>query len=1003
MNGATDPGAREQNAVAAALAAYDAGLNPYPPKEDGSKRPDARTWTVFRDKRLKYEQVPMAFAGRSGVGIFTGRVFTPTGHADVGIECLEFDDPTAYAAFMSKAEDAPDVRAIVEAVRTGYEEQTPSGGIHLFYYCTAVEGNQKLAQRPKRGDEKQHENDTVKTLIETRGRGGYVIVAPSHGRVHPSGKPYVLRGGGFGSIVTITPEQRQTLFALAREFDQMPRQKRTRSQRATGSTSAGAGNRPGDDFNRRATWNDVLGPLGWEQNGGTGATAYWRRPGASQGSKDATTNADGTDRLYVHSTSAAPFETDRYYTKFQAFALLYHDGDFKAAAETLRKQGYGRSDDGTRAQISAADGNLNRVGDQTVAALSAANNPARLFVSTAGEPARISRDGDGRAFVQPLGAHELRYETGKVAKFVRPGKTTKSDPKPEPVEVPPPLDVVRNVRARESLPLPPLVQVVATPIFGSRVVTSLKLDSGYVPDARAYVDLAPGFEIRRLVSPNPGAAEIEEARSQLDELFRDFPFVGDADRANAFAFALLPFGRAVIGGSTPLHVIEAATPGSGKSLLLHVATSLATGAGGAPTLAEAEDDAEWRKKITSKALAGDPYFAIGNLKRPLDSPSLAEALTTPQWEDRLLGTNRTVRAPIRFIAAVTDQQTGKRKSLYGKTRREVAERLKVALRDQQQGLPVVSEKLTVAQYLTRWLEASAKPSVKTKTYEGYESIVRVRVVPRIGRTTLSKVTPLDLQVLYADLQRDGLSSRSAHHTHRVLHRAFGQAVRWNLIPRNPCDGVTPPKPKRSEMRVLSQAQVGAFLDATRDHPAHALYVLAVTTGMRQGELLGLRWEDVDLDATRLVVRRALQRQNEAGLVFVEPKTSRSRRTIVLSQRAVAALRRHRTRQLEQRLLVGSDWQDQDLVFCNQVGGPLDPSWQRQTFYDALRLADLPTIRFHDLRHTAATLLLVRGVHFKVVSEMLGHATVTLTLDTYSHLVPVLHAQAAAAMDELLGA
>ena len=151
------------------------------------------------------------------------------------------------------------------------------------------------------------------------------------------------------------------------------------------------------------------------------------------------------------------------------------------------------------------------------------------------------------------------------------------------------------------------------------------------------------------------------------------------------------------------------------------------------------------------------------------------------------------------------------------------------------------------------------------------------------------------------------------------------------------------------------------------------------------------------------LRRALQRQNEAGLVFVEPKTARSRRTIVLSRGAVAALKQHRSLQRELRLLSGPEWRDQDLVFCNATGGPLDPSWQRQTFYGVLKRAGLPAIRFHDLRHTAATLLLSQGVHPKVVSEMLGHATITLTLDTYSHLVPVLHAQAAAAMDDLLSA
>ncbi len=346
---------------------------------------------------------------------------------------------------------------------------------------------------------------------------------------------------------------------------------------------------------------------------------------------------------------------------------------------------------------------------------------------------------------------------------------------------------------------------------------------------------------------------------------------------------------------------------------------------------------------------------------------------------------------------------GRRKTFYGKTRKDVSERLKVAMRDQQQGTLVTNDRQTVAQYLTRWLESSARPSVKVKTYEGYESIVRVRVVPGIGRLPLAKVTALDLHGLYADLQRAGLSSRSANHTHRVLHRAFEQAVRWNLIPRNPCDGVTPPKARRSEMKVLSREQTNVLLDTTRDHPAHAFYVLAVTTGMRQGELLGLRWKDVDLDGGKLGVSQALQRQNGQGLVFVEPKTARSRRTIMLSRRAVDALRHHRTRQLEQRLLIGPDWRDQGLVFVNATGGPVDPSWQRAVFYAALSDAGLPAIRFHDCRHTAATLLLTQGVHPKVVSEMLGHTTITLTLDTYSHLVPAMHEQAAAMMDTLLGA
>lgn len=224
-----------------------------------------------------------------------------------------------------------------------------------------------------------------------------------------------------------------------------------------------------------------------------------------------------------------------------------------------------------------------------------------------------------------------------------------------------------------------------------------------------------------------------------------------------------------------------------------------------------------------------------------------------------------------------------------------------------------------------------------------------------------------------------------------------------MIVRNPCDGVTPPRPARSEMHPLTQEQATAFLAATRDHRHHALYVLALSTGMRQGELLGLRWQDVDLDAGQLGVRRTLQRQREAGLVFSEPKTARSRRTIELSRPAVVALREHRRKQLETRLQLGPEWQDHGLVFTGLFGSPVDPSHQTAVFKQALKEAGLPVIRFHDLRHTAATLLLSRGVHPKVVSEMLGHTTITLTLDTYSHLVPTMHQQAPREMDALFGA
>ena len=239
---------------------------------------------------------------------------------------------------------------------------------------------------------------------------------------------------------------------------------------------------------------------------------------------------------------------------------------------------------------------------------------------------------------------------------------------------------------------------------------------------------------------------------------------------------------------------------------------------------------------------------------------------------------------------------GKRKSLYAPTEDALLTKLRQAQRDLEDGVDLSAETMTVAQFLDKWLAAAVKPSVKAKTYITYESLCRTAIAPRIGSKKLAKLTALDLQSLYTDLADAGLSPRSVHHVHRVLHRAFAQAVRWKILPRNPCDGATSPKAPRAELTVWSPQEADTFLVATREHPLHALYVLALTTGMRQGELLGLRWSDIDLNAGTLAVRRALQWQRGTGLVFTEPKTARSRRKIHLSQTALVALRAHQDRQ-----------------------------------------------------------------------------------------------------------
>lgn len=358
------------------------------------------------------------------------------------------------------------------------------------------------------------------------------------------------------------------------------------------------------------------------------------------------------------------------------------------------------------------------------------------------------------------------------------------------------------------------------------------------------------------------------------------------------------------------------------------------------------------------------------------------------------------RADGRWVGCIS-LGNGKRKYLYGKTRKEVAEKLKGALRDQQQGLLTTGPRRTVAAYLAQWLE-TAKPSVRPRTYESYDLNVR-RVLPYLGKLPLASLTPADVQRCYTALLDGGLSRRSVEQCHAVLHRALKQALRWGLIPRNVTEAVSVPRPKRKEMQTLTREQVQALFQATAGDRLHALWVLFCTTGLRLGEATGLRWDDVDLATGRLTVTRALQRQKGVGLVFVEPKSARSRRTIHLAPLARQTLQEHRKRQIQERLQAGPLWQDHRLVFCTPTGGPLDPAWVNEALHRALATAGLPRIRVHDLRHTAASLLLAAGTNPKLVQELLGHSTIVLTLDTYSHVTPALHQEVAERMERLLGA
>lgn len=351
----------------------------------------------------------------------------------------------------------------------------------------------------------------------------------------------------------------------------------------------------------------------------------------------------------------------------------------------------------------------------------------------------------------------------------------------------------------------------------------------------------------------------------------------------------------------------------------------------------------------------------------------------------------------------------KRKVFYGDTRKEVAERLKTALHEQQQGtLPTRTERQTVAQYLNDWLANSVKPTVRARTYASYKQLCDLYIIPHLGKRQLSQLSPQQIRAFLNHLaeqkvQRTGeqMSGRTVQYCYSVLRRALGQAVKLGLLGRNAATMIDPPKITRHDAHYLTPEQATAFLKSVKGHRLECLYMLAITLGMREGELLGLAWDAVDLDKRTVAVRQALQRI-EGKLQLVEPKTARSKRVITLPKAAVATLKEHRIRQLEERLLAGTKWEEHNLVFPNTEGKPSDARNLVRAFHKALDQAGLARINFHSLRHTCASLLLAQGVPMRVVMEVLGHTQISMTMDLYSHVVPELKRQAADRMDDLLG-
>ena len=355
----------------------------------------------------------------------------------------------------------------------------------------------------------------------------------------------------------------------------------------------------------------------------------------------------------------------------------------------------------------------------------------------------------------------------------------------------------------------------------------------------------------------------------------------------------------------------------------------------------------------------------------------------------------------RWCAYVTTALGGDRRYLYGRTRVEVQRKLAEARRAHDDGLPVGPARKTVADFLADWIEGQ-RNRLRPGTWKRYEEYVRLHLQPALGRLKLAELGPQHLARLYAERLDSGLSPATVHHIHAVLHTALRQAVRWNLVARNVADLVDAPRTEQREMSIFDSGQVRAMLDGAADGPLEAVLTLAVTTGMRRGELMALRWSAVELDSGRLSVTGTIRRQPDGQLLISPPKTHRSRRLVEMSTMAITALRRHKAQQAATRLLLGPEWNERGFVFPSASGLPQDGSYLLDgQFRPLLQRLGLPIIRFHDLRHTAATLLLGQGVHPKIVSEMLGHSTIAITLDLYSHVTPTMQREAARAMNDLL--
>lgn len=666
------------NFLEIALAAHEAGLCVVPPRMDGSKAPLPKPWKPFQKTRPDPAQVRRWYSdGLTGIGTITGSV-------SGNIECLEFDDTETYQHFKDVADEAG-LGPVIARLESGYVEASPGGGIHWLYRCEEIGGNTKLATRPEGADD--HGRPLIKTLIETRGEGGFIILAPSGGKVHPTGRAYRLLAGGFATIPTLTPAERRNLFALARTFHVPDPAKIREPDPPHGG--APTGERPGDAYNARASWADILTPHGWNRLYERAGTAYWCRPGKTEG-VSAATNWQGRDCLYVWSSST-PFKTETPHSKFAAYATLEHAGDMKAAAKALAEQGYGepaaKPSKPRNKKDKAADskdpasgldwlannrfsvlkvrpGQLPELADEAEKILAAHDGNifqrsgylARVATTRAETVQGIKRPA-GNTVIAPL---DLDYLLDRLNRQI--GFTKYSERKEDWVPCNAPRPLASTLLSRSGLwNFPSLVSVITAPTL--RPDGSVLSRPGYdEPTGMLFVESEPFPAIPENPDRNRGRAALDYL---AEEVLAGFAFAAPNGRAAALSAILTALVRPSL-RTAPMHVFSAPQKGSGKTLLANCVALVATGRE-ATAMVFTADPEEQRKRLMSVLMSGDQVLCLDNLEGVLAGDALCAALTSDSISDRLLGTQRQGTAP----TCVTWLATGNNLSVGGDMTRRV--------------------------------------------------------------------------------------------------------------------------------------------------------------------------------------------------------------------------------------------------------------------------------------------------------------------------------------------